>query len=78
MYDFPVVQKCCPPYSYQPVDIVLFRDEANVAVPRRGPRVYVQPLGENLEDTIEQELGVFHATSDPTYTTSGRVFLGSQ
>ena len=30
------------------VDIGLIRDEANMAAQRRGPRVYLQPLSENL------------------------------
>ena len=35
-------------------DIVLIRDEANEAAPNRGSRVEVQPLGENLADTVEK------------------------
>ena len=51
------------------MDISLIRDEVNVAAPRRGPRVDLQPLSENLADTVEQYQGGDHATSKPTDTT---------
>ena len=38
--------------STRTVDIGLIRDEANKGAPNRGPRVDVQPLGENLADTV--------------------------
>ena len=51
------------------VDIGLIRDEANVAAPRRGPRVELKPLSENLADTVELDQGVYPSTSEPTETT---------
>lgn len=50
------------------VYIGLIRDEANEAALRRGPRVEVQPLGENMEDTVKQAQGDYNATSEPTAT----------
>ena len=35
------------------VDIVLIRDEDNVLSPNRGPRIEVQPLGDNLVAMVE-------------------------
>ena len=42
------------------VDIGLIRDVANVTAPRRGPRVDLQTLSENLADTVmlDQELRI--------------------
>lgn len=37
------------------VDISIIRDDANEAAPRRGTRIDVQTLGENLADTVEQD-----------------------
>ena len=51
------------------VDIGLIKDETNVAAPRRGPRVDLQPLSENLADTVEQAQGADPATLEPTDTT---------
>ena len=34
------------------VDIALIRDKANELAPRRGPRLELPPLGENLADTV--------------------------
>lgn len=51
------------------MDIGLIRDEANVAKPRRGPRVELHPLSENLADTIELEQGADPANSEPNETT---------
>ena len=48
------------------VDIGTIKDEANDVAPRRGPRVEVQQLRENLEDTVKHTQGVDHATSEPT------------
>ncbi|KAG5631584.1 hypothetical protein H5410_003301 [Solanum commersonii] len=36
------------------LDIVLIRDETNVAAPRRDPQVEVHPLGVDLTDTVGQ------------------------
>lgn len=36
------------------VDISLIWDKDNEASPRREPRIEVQPLGENLLDSVEQ------------------------
>lgn len=35
------------------VDIDLIRDETNMAVPEQGPKVDLQPVSENLVDTLE-------------------------
>ena len=35
------------------VDIDLIKDETNVAVPEQGPKVDLQPVSENLVDTLE-------------------------
>lgn len=51
------------------VDISLIRDQDNEEAPRRGLREKVQPLGENLVDTVEQAKGDDHATLEPTDTT---------
>ena len=40
------------------VVIGLTRDEANEAALWRGPKVEVQPLGENLADTVEKAQGM--------------------
>lgn len=40
-----------------------------MAASQRGPRVELQPLGENLEDTIELALEDDLATLGHTYTT---------
>ena len=40
------------------VDIVLIKDEANEVAPNKGPRIEVKPLGEKLEDTVEQPKGL--------------------
>ena len=34
------------------IDISLIRDEANELAPRRGPRLELLPLGDNLVDTV--------------------------
>ena len=52
------------------VDIGLIMDEANMAVPRRGPRVDLQPPSENLADTVDLAQVADSATSEPTNTTS--------
>lgn len=51
------------------VEIDLIRDQANVAAPRRGSRVELQALSENLEDTVELVQGDDPATSEPVDTT---------
>ena len=51
------------------VDIGLIRDEANEFTPKRGPRIEVQPLGENLAATIENAQGDNPVTSEPTDIT---------
>ena len=51
------------------MDITLIMDKANDTAPRRGPRVDVQSLGENLADTVEQAQGTDHATSKIIDTT---------
>ena len=51
------------------VDIGIIWDEANELSPTRGPRPEVQPLGENLADTIEQAQAANPATSKKTDTT---------
>lgn len=43
------------------VDIDLIKDEANEAAPNTGPRVGVQPLGENLSNMVEQVQGADQA-----------------
>ena len=48
------------------VDIGLIRDEANELAPCRGLRPEVPPLGENLEDTIEQAQVVTQAKYEAT------------
>lgn len=45
------------------VHIGIIRDEANDATPKTGPRVDVQPLSENLVDTVEKAQGDNNATS---------------
>ena len=42
------------------------KDEANEVAPLKGPTVDVQPLGDNLADTLELAQGADHATSWPT------------
>ena len=37
--------------------------------PRRGPRLEVPPLGENLADTVEKAQAATLATSEPTDST---------
>ena len=41
-----------------------------MAAPRRGLRFDLQPLSENLADTVELSLGEDSSTSKPTDTTS--------
>lgn len=50
------------------MDIGLIKDKAIVAAPRRRPRVYLQPLSDNLEDTVELAQRADLATSKPTNT----------
>ena len=45
------------------VDIALILDEANEVAPNKGPRVEVQPLGENLADMVEHAQGADQYTS---------------
>ena len=45
------------------VDIGLIRDETIEAAPRRGLRVDVQPLSENLANTVGKAQGANHSTS---------------
>ena len=49
--------------------IILMRDEAYKEAPRRGPRVGLQPLSENLVETVELSQGDDFATSKLTDTT---------
>lgn len=51
------------------VDIGIFRDEKTEVAPHRGPTIVVQPIGENLADTAEQDKVANKSTSDPTGTT---------
>ena len=51
------------------VDIGLVWDEANEAAPHRGPRVEVQPLGENLADTVEKTSDDNQSILEPIGTT---------
>ena len=57
---------CTPSGS---VDIGPIRDEANKIAPRKGTKVEVPPLGENLEDTVKQAQGDDNATSETTDTS---------
>ena len=52
------------------VAIGLIRDESNEVAPNKGSRVEVQPLGENLVDTIDKDQGTDHDASEPTDTNS--------
>lgn len=51
------------------VDIGLIRDKANVEAPRRGTRVDLQALSENLDYTVEKSHGCKPSTTDPIDTT---------
>lgn len=59
------------------MDIGLIRNEVIVTAPWRGPRVYLQSLGENLADTVEQAQGADHATPEPTDTTQAESSPGT-
>lgn len=45
-----------------------------MVVPRRGPKVDLQSLSENLADMVDQAQGADPATVDPTRYQTGRVF----
>lgn len=51
---------------------ILIRDKANVAPPRRGPRVELQPLNENFVDTVELEQEVDPVTLESYDTTPAK------
>ncbi|KAG5605217.1 hypothetical protein H5410_026709 [Solanum commersonii] len=53
------------------LDIGLIRDEANIAAPRREPKVEVPPLGTDLADTVGQAQGDDLSAPDHTDTISG-------
>ena len=58
------------------VDIGLIRDEANELAPRRGPRLELPPLGENLADIVAHARTATQATST-TDSTSVESISGS-
>lgn len=51
------------------VNISLIKYEANIVVPRRGHRVEIHPLSENLAETVELAQGADPHTSEPADTT---------
>lgn len=56
------------------IDIGLIRDEANAATPRRGSKIEVPPMSENLVEMVELAQGADPPTSDladttPSYST---------
>lgn len=58
------------------LDICLIKDEANVVVSHRGPRIEVPPLRENLANMVELAQGADFGTldhSDPTMVSSSHV-----
>ena len=59
------------------VDIGIIRDEANELAPRRGPRLELPPLGDNLADTIAHARTATQAAFETTDTTLVESIPGS-
>ena len=57
------------------IDVGIIRDEAYELAPRRGPRLELPPLGDDLADTVAQACTATHASS--TETTPVESILGS-
>ena len=47
-------------------DVGLIRDEANELAPRRGPRLELPPLADDLADTVAQARAATQASTDTT------------
>ena len=59
------------------VDIGLIKDDSNELVSRRGPRLELPSLGENLADTVAHARTATKANSETTDTIPVESILGS-